>query len=331
MNFYPHAAPSGHAELDRHRLALGYSGIVTWVWDLRSDLVECDEDFFTMFELEKKSHVTAAEVLGTIHIDDRPIVEDALQRCFDSKTELYDCRFRAKLKDGSFRWLRGCGQVIERSADGSPVRIVGTNSDFDDVAALEERLRSIAGEMRHRVKNSLSMVSALVKMTARETDNINEFLESITGRVDAIAAAQQIESENEHTTGSVAGAIEGALSPFKRARHWQSRISVHAPDCEIRSSASQALTLALYELATNSVKYGALKSEQGTIEVTATYSPHGLKLFWSEKSANIEATEIVDGFGSKLIDRLIRSERGVTERSITDGHLSVSIQMPLSL
>ena len=317
----------------RHALALLHTGVVTWTWDLETDNVECDDQFYELFDLPFGSQVTGKTVLESLHPEDLPVVSEALEATFNGSAPIYDCRFRIPLRDGHWRWLRAKGQVMERSDTGAVLKVVGINYDYTEQVAWEERLSAIANEMRHRVKNSLAMVNALATATARETDDMAAFLAQFRGRVDAIAAAQRIVADMSDTHSmTVRAAVMGGLSPFLATSDWGKRIKMDTVDeATIPTSIAQAITLCVYEFATNAIKYGALGTDDGVIRIISDTSDDALPIgiIWDEQIADGASPDFDDpGFGSTLIKRLVRGERGELQREIVDGRLMITMRFP---
>lgn len=318
----------------RHKLALHSTGIVTWEWDLETDKVSADEGFHILFNLPNNAAMTGETILSIVHREDMPALQRALEACFASNSTDYSCRFRIPDLHGEWRWLQGKGQVSQRDQTGKASKVIGINYDVTEIAKTEERLAAIAGEMRHRVKNSLAMVNALASATAREADTMDQFVTHFRGRVDAIAAAQQI-SDPENATADIEckSAVEGGLVPFLSSADWAQRISIHcSSDIRVSLSLGQAITLSLYEFATNSVKYGALSDCAGKIAITITERGNDIGIGWTE-TFGPEAVIDTDstGFGSKLINRLVRAERGSIKRDLSSKQLKIQLLFPIGV
>lgn len=331
MSIVPSWASEADARAIRHKLALKSTGVVTWEWDLATDDVVADDGFHAMLNIDPDAPLKAEAIVSNIYADDQPGLRAALEESFVSDTGEYSFRFRVKTGPQEWRWVQGKGQVSQRDAEGKATKLIGINYDVSDIVKYEDRLTAIAGEMRHRVKNSLAMVNALAAATARETETKDDFLRHFRGRVDAIAAAQRI-SENE-TLGAVIdclAAVDGGLAPFKASADWNKRITIKATEpAPLAVSLGQAVALTIYELATNSVKYGALSDQAGQIAIEIRKRDNRTIVDWHEtfaKDATIDTTST--GFGSTLITRLVRAERGTIERQLSNDNLHVTLSFP---
>lgn len=332
MSIVPLSASEADATAIRHKLALKSTGVVTWEWDLATDAVVADDGFYSLFSIDPDVPLKASAIVSSIHHDDQPTVRGALEQTFVSDAGEYNCRFRVPNGPQEWRWVQGKGQISQRNADGEATKLIGINYDVSEIVRYEDRLAAIAGEMRHRVKNSLAMVNALASATAREAETMDEFLRHFRGRVNAIAAAQRIsETETSSAIVDCATAVEGGLVPFKASSEWNRRITINATaPAPLSISLSQAIALAVYELATNSVKYGALSDQPGQITINITQQDNHTVVEWFEtfaQDAQIDTTST--GFGSTLITRLVRAERGTIERQLSDEALQVTLSFPV--
>ncbi|MBO6638136.1 MAG: PAS domain-containing protein [Roseitalea sp.] len=317
----------------RRALALHYSGIATWAWDVRTDEVDADGAFRDLFGLSGGVALTSALIVDLIHPEDRPRVSEALERTI-STGEPYEERFRISTGDGDIRWLRGIGEAHQCDEDGKATVIVGLNMDASEEKETEARLMAIVGEMRHRIKNSLAMVNSLAAATARESGAIDDFVEKFRGRIDALAAAQRaIGTTGDTHLVDLRAAIEGAMAPFVATADWQRRITVDIADTAVAPSLGQALALTIYELATNAIKYGALLYDDGTIALKCSFSDNqqALVISWREAhdGAQTDVRATGTGFGTRLIDRLIAAENGVIDRRHLKSGYMVELTFPL--
>lgn len=316
----------------RHKLALQSTGIVTWEWDLETDKVTADESFYALFNLPHESVMTAQTILALVHGEDLPGLTAALDECLTVVGRDYSCRFRVRGQGGEWRWLQGKGQVSERDGNDKPLKVIGINYDVSEIVKTEDRLAAIAGEMRHRVKNSLAMVNALASATARESETMDQFVAHFRGRVDAIAAAQTIGAADNATADiECKSAVEGGLAPFLASADWARRIDIQCVyDAPLSMSLGQAITLSVYEFATNSVKYGALSECPGEITITISGCDNAVVVGWIE-TFGLDAQIDTDstGFGSKLITRLVRAERGTINRVLSQDRLEIELVFPI--
>jgi|GEM_PF-6913109 len=91
---------------------------------------------------------STAEWEKRVHPDDMPMVRQALDRHFQGQTEMYEIEYRLMCSDGSWKWILGRGSVIERAADGRPLRMVGTQTDISQRKDAEQKLKQILAELK---------------------------------------------------------------------------------------------------------------------------------------------------------------------------------------
>ena len=156
------------------------------------------------------------------------------------------------------RWLHS---TVARLDDGVvvTVRNVSARRQADDVQRL------MLQELNHRVKNLLASVIAMVAYTERGAASVAEFRDKLSARLDALARAHGLLSQTAWTEASVGDVVRNTLEPHLVAD--SSRFQIDGGAFTISSETALALNMALYELATNAAKYGALSEPQGTITI----------------------------------------------------------------
>jgi two-component sensor histidine kinase len=161
-----------------------------------------------------------------------------------------------------------------------------------------EHQRLFAREMSHRLKNALAIVQAVANQTfSRDTPEVEKF----DGRLKALADAHSLLNEHvQQPTASVNDVVHTAIAPFND-RSNRFRISGEAmplPDQQVVS-----LSLALHELGTNAVKYGALSKADGWIMIAWKQADGKLQLEWKEHDGPAVTEPSAKGFGSRLLAR----------------------------
>src|SRR5262249_49677776 len=158
-------------------------------------------------------------------------------------------------------WLRVWG-AAEMGADGRPLRTVGLVADVTDAKLEEEQRLALMAELDHRVKNMLAAVQALAYQTAKRTTSLDAFLQNFAGRLKSLGPANELLTAARWRGAAIehiCAAELGALAPGQTS--WD------GPELFLTPRAANALALALHELATNAVKFGALSSDLGHVEV----------------------------------------------------------------
>lgn len=173
----------------------------------------------------------------------------------------------------------------------------------------EERQRLLIDELNHRVKNALATALALAQLTAPKSAEMQTFLTGFADRLNAIARANTILTQNASNSTELSTLLEVELGSLRES------VAIHGPPLKLRAQVATSISMIVHELATNSMKYGAL-SGGGAIDVTwcarkGGGSPRAI-LTWVETGGRTVALppERGAGFGLKLIARLAEKELG---------------------
>jgi PAS domain S-box-containing protein len=218
----------------------------------------------------------------------------------------YETEFRLIRPDnGRTLWMYSAG-FAPKDAHGRIHRVIGVMRDITDRRSEDEARNALVAELDHRVKNVLASVQSLAAQSARKTTSLDAFLKTFAGRLDAMASAHTLLTATRWRgadIGNIAAAELGGLAPG------QARWS--GPELLLNPRATNALTLALHELATNAVKFGALSAETGRVSVTWAVRPEGgFELAWVERGGPPVNTPARRGFGATLLERVTGRELG---------------------
>ena len=216
----------------------------------------------------------------------------------------YEFEFRhIRPDDGRTVWVR-VASVLSRDAEGRPSSATGIVEDITPHKLEEAQRQTLMAELDHRVKNVLATVQSLAIQTARRTTSLEGFLQNFGGRLKAMASANELLTAARWRGAAVdhiAAAELGALAP--------GQTSWHGPELFLTPRAANALSLALHELATNAVKFGALSVEGGHVEVSWTRPEGGgFELSWLESAGPTVSPPVRRGFGSTLLEQVTGRE-----------------------
>ena len=128
---------------ERLELAVEGAGIGVWDWDMTTDHVEYNEQWASIlgYSLDDiEPHLSAWE--SRTHPDDAERIKTALRNHKQQETEYYDTEHRMETASGDWKWIRDIGTVVERDADGSPLRAVGIHIDIDQQKTTQQALES---------------------------------------------------------------------------------------------------------------------------------------------------------------------------------------------
>lgn len=180
---------------------------------------------------------------------------------------------------------------------------------FNDVTArrrLEEQRVELTHEMAHRMKNILAMVQSIATQTFRTASSMDEARDTVSGRIAALARAQDILTASHWQAAPILDVLQAALAPHQDAG--AERFTFRGPAVKLTSEQGLGLSLALHELATNAAKYGALSADSGHVTIGWTCDNGGrFQLTWQEAGGPAVAPRMRQGFGSRLVERLVAS------------------------
>jgi two-component sensor histidine kinase len=180
-----------------------------------------------------------------------------------------------------------------------------------DAEESAQRRKVLAAELLHRVKNSLSLAQAVVDQTLRTTATNDEARTAIFARLVALGRASDMLTAADWSAMPLSDLIETTIAGSGVSR---SRFHIEGPQVGLASKAALALALALHELTTNAVKYGALSTEQGQVAIAWTASAgkdgNQLRLEWRESGGPPVAPPTSRGFGSRLIQTALARDIG---------------------
>jgi two-component sensor histidine kinase len=181
-------------------------------------------------------------------------------------------------------------------------------TDIDNLRGLQGRQEVLMAELQHRTRNLLSVVQAVANQTLRSSESLASFKEQFSSRLSAIGRVQSLLSEVEHRAIDLHQLVKAELAAHTEPRHDSNQIEVDGPVVALPANAAQAIGLALHELATNAVKYGALAQRGGRLEVKWEWQDKKpnpeVALRWRESGVSIQ-TPKRKGYGRELIERAL--------------------------
>lgn len=320
------ATPAATPSLDRKRLeiALQSARLGEYEWDLVDDVVRVSERLAAITGLPAGEWPAEKGdfLYRGVHPDDRTKTREQMEACVRSDGR-FDVEYRRiRQDDGRTVWTRNSGALI-KDENGRPTCAVGIVQDVSDRHAAEDRSRALMAELDHRVKNVLAAVQALAVQTAKRTTSLDGFLTTFAGRLKSMASANEL-----LTAARWRGAAVGHLAAAELSGLGAGQTRWDGPELFLTPRAANALSLALHELATNAVKYGALSTETGRVDVRwARIADGGFELFWTETGGPPVSAPSHKGFGSTLLDQVTGRElNGETEVEYRRAGLRVRLQ-----
>jgi two-component sensor histidine kinase len=196
----------------------------------------------------------------------------------------------------------------------------------------EEANELLAGEMSHRVKNLLSIATALTSITSRSASSTEEMAHELSSRLAALGRAHDLvrpvpgRKENGALLGDLLTIL---LAPYDDIGAFSGRVRVSVPRMSVGETGATTLAMIVHELATNSMKYGALSSATGTLDVSSIVEEDEVIVVWTERGgpAVVVPAEL-GGFGSKLLRLSITSQlKGSVHHNWSDEGAIITLRM----
>lgn len=316
------------SEVQRHKLALKASNVAAWVWDLETDMVDCDPELRALFGIKHFDPLKASDIIGHIHSDDQERVSGELQ-----ETLIGDKDFESEFKVASAsRWLLGQGGVLDRDENGKALTIAGVNIDVTEQKKSEEKTKLLLRELNHRVKNTLAMLQSIANQTLKNSRTPDDFKKAFSGRIRSLAAAHTLLSDKEWEPINLYKLLRDQVNVY--VDDLDSQLVVKGDEATLGPEEALTLGMVLHELATNAAKYGAISVPGGYIEINvqnqAADKGRMLQLIWSERNGPKVTPPETTGFGSIMIKRSLDKIVGskVDLQYLPEG-VEAKIQLPL--
>lgn len=328
------AAEAALAEgMERLQLAQAAGGFGLYDYDFVSGTVTWDARMRALWALPADLPMTNRLFLLGLHPEDRARRREAMRRAIRSGgAQVYEGEYRViGLLDGVERWVATTGRV--RFEGGRPARLIGFATDITERKRAEARNELLMREVDHRAKNALAVVQAVLRLSRAETPA--ELVRIVEGRVAALARAQTMLARRRWEGAELRALLEGELAPFlSQGRAGGPRVELSGPAFTVAAQAAQPFSMAIHELATNAVKYGALSQAGGLVRASWWVEPGGarLHLHWSESGGPpLAGSPARRGFGSRVIEQTVQAQLGgrLVQRWLPGG-LVCEIAVPIS-
>jgi PAS domain S-box-containing protein len=247
-----------------------------------------------------------------------------------STGEPFDMTFPLKGADGVFRPFL-TRMVPIRDSRGHIVRWFGTNTDITAQKEHEAHLNFVMRELSHRSKNLLAVVQAMARQTMQHSGDFHDFEGRFMGRLHGLARSHDLLVREDWAGASIRDLVGAQLAPFVREEG--ASLDISGPDLVLKPDAVQNLGFALFELATNAVKYGALAARHGKVtihwDLVDAEDGQRVRLQWSESGGPRVKQPERKGFGSVVIERFMAAAfGGKVESGFAPAGFTWSLEIP---
>jgi two-component sensor histidine kinase len=184
----------------------------------------------------------------------------------------------------------------------------------EEYRRVTERQIFLSKEMDHRAKNILAVVQAVVRLT--KADDVPDFVDAIEGRIAALARAQALLSVDRWSGADLHTLLRGELAQFFKPMQGGPSVELDGLALLLPPGVAQPFSLALHEMATNAVKYGALSDSCGRLKISwrVERATNDILMFrWAESGGPpVYGPPDKRGFGSRVLTDTLRTQLGGT-------------------
>jgi PAS domain S-box-containing protein len=316
---------------DRFRLAMHAVAGLIYDWDIQTDRTYRSDGLERLIGIRPEATDGTWQWLkDRMHPDDLAALTPRLDTMLEGDDTSYAFEYRLRHADGRWVhvWDRGC---IQRDASGRAVRAVGSSSDITERKRNEERQSVLMAELDHRVRNILAGITAITRQTRAEGRSIDDFVQILSGRIEAMARAHSLLSQTHWEGARLQALLSQELARYRQAE--ADPVSISGEDVVLRPKAAQSLAVALHELTTNAARYGALSTDQGRVDIAWRLAPDeaeaALRFEWRERAGPTVAMPISEGFGTLVLRRMLAHDLGAAvDLEYAPGGLVCRIALP---
>jgi two-component sensor histidine kinase len=197
-------------------------------------------------------------------------------------------------------------RVLTELAAFSAVALRMIQSEERVQSALTEQ-EQLTAEMAHRVKNLLALTEGMLRLTARNAISKEDLVKKLSGRLQALSSAHHLVrrsfSDGPSTGVALQQVLRTVLGPYERT-------STKGPEIALGDHSTNSMALVFHELATNAAKYGALGTDDGTVDISWKVTDRLLEIIWRESGGPPVQTPTRSGFGTSLVKSTIAGHHG---------------------
>jgi PAS domain S-box-containing protein len=221
------------------------------------------------------------------------------------------------------RWENDSTLVLDR--DGEPIGLLSISRDVTERRAFEQRRELLINELNHRVKNALALVQGIAHQTFRNGVDPEAAQRDFLLRIATLAKAHDLLTREQWEGVTLTELVRAATAAFDAAR-----IAAGGPPLRLAPKAAVAIAMALHELSTNALKYGALSRAEGSVTLEWTVDADHFEMIWAERGGPAVQPPGSHGFGVKMLERALASDlHGTVSIAFAATGVQCAIRAPL--
>jgi PAS domain S-box-containing protein len=317
------------ASEERYRGIYQHAGTGIAISDLEGRFQSCNPAYETMLGYTE-AELNDFAFADLVHPENRDTYIAEIRRLIAEDIPSFEITNHYLRKDGQPIWVHERVSVL-RDAALCPTHVLALITDITERKEAEEREHLLMREINHRAMNMLAIVQSIARQTAATTPT--EFVERFIQRLQGLSASQDILVNSSWRNVPLEALVRAQLEYFGDLLG--QRILLSGPTIGITAAAAQAIGLALHELATNAVEFGALSNDTGSVIITwDIVDDSGATRFamsWVEVGGPPVTKPTHLGFGSTVTGTFVKTSLdGEVETNFTDAGVIWRLTCPVS-
>ncbi len=290
-----------------HNLANQAAEVGRWIWNIEGDLINQDpilEEMLDFKDVPKPFNIDF--FIQHVHEEDQERTAKKIQAVMDN-TDTFHADFRFITPQNRELWLIGSGKVYQ--SEHGLRYLIGVNYDITPLKIKEKHAHLVSREMAHKLRNQMAVVSGLFRMSCSEAESLSQLEQTFSERLQALTQFNELLFDDKEGTFSSQDVFDLAISVCGG----EVQINKQTDQLKINRLTAQTLYLVTSELITNSMKYGALRSKQGEVELTfeVSHNKDGISsLIWLERDSQLKDIPQSEGFGMTVLKSMPRATFG---------------------
>jgi PAS domain S-box-containing protein len=272
--------------------------------------------------------------LDAVHPDDRELTVEGWRAAAQKGVYEVEHRIR-RVQDGEFRWHQTRAMPLPVGNELSS-EWVGASTDIHQLRGLKESQQVLLSELQHRTRNLLAVVQTIVRRSARSARSLDDFTVELDRRLSALSRAESLMPRSQAGVVNIRAIIDTELAAHLPSNQ-PAKVRLNGPAVNIARSSAQPVSLALHELATNAVKYGALAQDSGQLEISWRVLNGGeekrVVLEWRERGVKMADPQAPRrrGYGTELIERALPYQLSAkTELEYLPDGVRCQVEVPIA-